>query len=216
MLLDTGFVERGRHQVVKTAETPDEAARLRREADLLDVAAHPGLVEVVDFADGSQPVLRTSYVGVSLAEGPPLEIDEVAGVAAAVASTLADLHDLGLVHAAVQPSHVLLDGDGRPVLCGLGHGGLTGERLPAGDGDGDGDEMLDPAGDVAGLGRLITYLVNRSPESGRGGAAEELRRIACAATASSAADRPSAHRVADDVHDSVPGARLPGRSAAPA
>lgn len=39
---------------------------------------------------------------------------------AALATTLADLHEIGVVHLAVEPEHVLIDGDGRPVLCGFG------------------------------------------------------------------------------------------------
>src|SRR5881398_1654250 len=99
MRVDTSSIEQpgGRRQVVKAAEGPDDAARLRREADLLEVAAHPGLVEAIAFTDGSAPALRTAYVGDSLADGAALDVHEVAGVVAAVAATLADLHDLGLV-----------------------------------------------------------------------------------------------------------------------
>src|SRR5437588_6714281 len=113
MRVETVDGDRGRREVSKRAEGPDEAARLRREADLLDVAMHPGLVDAIEFVDGPGPVLRTAYVGESLAGGPAIAVDEVAGVVAAVATTLADLHGLGLVHGAVIPSHVLLDDDGR-------------------------------------------------------------------------------------------------------
>lgn len=203
MKVDVVVEAPGRRTVRKVAETPEEAARVRREADLIDVAGHPGLVEVVDFADGGAPELRTAYVGESLAAAAgSLKIEELAGAVAAVAATLADLHDLGLVHGAVEAAHVLLDGGGRPVLCGLGSGGLAGERSPGG-------RALDPADDVAGLGALILFLV----EGSAGAAATELRRIAAEASAGGGPSV-SAHQVAGAVHDSIPEARLPGGGAA--
>ena len=66
------------------------------EAAALRAAAHPGVVELVDAADG---VVRTRLVkGRSLGDTRPLTAEEVAGVTAAVATTLADLHDLSLIH----------------------------------------------------------------------------------------------------------------------
>jgi hypothetical protein len=37
-----------------------------------------------------------------------------------VATTLADLHDLGVNHGAMEAAHILLDEQGRPVLCSFG------------------------------------------------------------------------------------------------
>ncbi len=187
--------ERGRRVVLKRAGSEVEAARLRREADLLEAATHPGLVELLSIDDGPETVLRTLAVdGPSLAEAAALGVDEVAGVVAATASTVADLHALGIVHGAVSPDHVLLVGDGRPVLCSLGHGGLVGEP-----------GVADPAGDVAALGALIEALLARGAGSEPG--AEALRRLAARATAPPA-EGFSARQLSDAIHDSVPGARL--------
>ncbi|HVL28604.1 MAG TPA: hypothetical protein VM390_10685, partial [Acidimicrobiales bacterium] len=165
--------ERGRRVATKRADGPDEAARLRREADLLEVAAHPGLVELVGLGDGAEVELRTVWVGgPSLAAADPLDVEEVAGVVAATASTLADLHAVGLVHGAVEPSHVVLDEDGRPVLCGLGSGGLAGEQGGAGAG------VLDPSADVAGLGAVLRFLLARASGRVRGAGADALRQLA--------------------------------------
>lgn len=202
MRVEQAIDERGRQVAVKRAETPDEAARLRREADLLEVAAHPGLIEIVRWQDGAAAELSTVWVGgPSLAEAPPLDIEEVAGVVAAAASTLADLHAAGLVHGSVEPSHVLLDADGRPVLCGLGSGGVTGERCGE-------DLMLEPASDVAGLGAVLGHLLARVPGRPRGGNVDSLRRLAGQAAGPVEA-RPTARGLADAVHDAVGGARLP-------
>ena len=45
-------------------------------------------------------------------------VADVGGVAASVASTLADLHDAGVVHGRLDASHVLVGDGGRPRLCG--------------------------------------------------------------------------------------------------
>ena len=69
----------------------------------------------------------------------PLTVAQVASLAAGVASTLADLHDLGIVHGRLDASHVLVGDHGRPVLCGFG----------------DGEPPARPADDVAALGALL-------------------------------------------------------------
>ena len=90
MQLEIGEDGRGRRVASKRAESAEEAARLRREADLLDVATHPALVEVLAFDDGPTPVMQTVFVGPSLVGGRPLEVDEIAGVVAAVGSRASD------------------------------------------------------------------------------------------------------------------------------
>jgi len=198
--------ERGREVALKRARSAEEAARLRRESDVLQVAAHPGLVELVALDDGEVPELRTIWVaGRSLADAHPLDVEEVAGVVAATASTLADLHAVGLVHGAVEAAHVLLDEDGRPVLCGLGSGGLAGERCGS---SLDAEDVLDPGADMAGLGAVLELLVARATGRVRGAGADALRRLAERATGPRA-DRPSARELADAIHDAVGGARLP-------
>ncbi len=176
----------------KTAQGVDGAARIRRQADLLSAAArHPGVVELVGL-EGSveRPVLVTVVVdGPTLAAPMPLTVEEVAGVVGAVAATLADLHQLGIVHGAVAPEHVLLAPDGRPVLCGFGSAGRVGDELH-------------PAADVAALGRLLRRLAS-GPE------ARPLRRIADAATAEDPVARPTAAEVASEIAAAVPGGRLP-------
>jgi len=210
MDVQVGDDERGRRVAIKHAETPEEAARLRREADLLDVATHPALVELLAFDDGPLPVLQTAYVGSSLTAGRALEVDEIAGVVAATASTLADLHEMGLVHGSVALDHVLVDDDGRPVLCSLGCGGLAGERPAAGAAEAS---VLDPAADVFGLGVVLAALLARANGRSRTAAGDALRRLAESAMAAGAADRPPARQLADAVHDAVPGARLPSPEA---
>ncbi|MDQ3980433.1 MAG: hypothetical protein M3314_12910 [Actinomycetota bacterium] len=222
MRIETVTDETGRRVVEKRAETSEEAARLRREADLFNVAGHPGMVELIGFEDGPQPRLRTGFLeGGALSERPPLEIEEVAGVVAALASTIADLHAMGLVHGALAPERVVLDEDGRPVLCSLGYGGLAGERPPAlpalpppyADPARSADAPLDPAFDVFGVGAMLGELVARVSGHPRRATVDALDRLAERATAAVSGDRPSARSLADAVHDTVVGARLPRHGA---
>ena len=108
--------------VRKQAESGPERARLAREAAVLRVAAHPGVVELVATEGGSEPeaLLLRKVEGSTLAERSELSPTFMARMGAALATTLADLHDIGVVHRSLEPGHVLIDGSSRPVLCGFG------------------------------------------------------------------------------------------------
>src|SRR4051812_15080950 len=110
----------------KRAETDDEAVRVRHEAAVLQQVRHPGIVDLRDHGEGNgRPWLNTVAV-----VGPALELigtdaEALARLVASLATTLADLHDLGASHGAVDADHVLLRPDGRPVLCSLGRSATT-------------------------------------------------------------------------------------------
>ncbi len=176
-----------------------------REAELLAAARHPGVVELVGVEGSAErPILVTAPVdGPSLAAFGPLAAEEAAGLLAALASTLADLHDLGIVHGAVDADHVLVGSDGRPVLCGFERAGHAGEVPPGA------VEELDPALDVAGLGHLLRRFA-------MGVEARPLRRLADVATSDDVTStditaRPSARVLADELATALPGTRLPAR-----
>lgn len=148
--------------------------------------------------------LRTRYAGDSLERwtGTPAQ---AAGLCAAVAATVADLHAIGVVHGRIEAGHVLVGADGRPRLCGFSHG-----------------DGASPADDVDALGRLLASLVDR-PGTGRPGAerpapipwrrsAADRRRLA--PVVARACDlvptrRPSARALAEAVLTAVPSAELP-------
>ncbi|HET7489207.1 MAG TPA: hypothetical protein VFJ85_14850 [Acidimicrobiales bacterium] len=168
------------------------------EGAALEAGRHPGVVELVDVRAGT---VRTRLVEGArpLADAGPLTADEIAGVLAAVAATLADLHGRGIVHGGVEAGHVLLRPAGPPVLCSLGRGGQ-------------------PADDVAALGRLAgALLAGARPARGRPHpgpllappAEPELAGLLAAATDPEPARRPSAAELAAAVHQRIPTARLP-------
>lgn len=189
--------------------------RVEAEAAALEAGRHAGVVQLVEVADGT---LRTRLVdgACPVAGAGPFTADEVAGVLASVATTLADLHGAGVVHGGIDGSHVLLHPEGRTVLCSLGRGGS-------------------PADDVAALGRLVAELLAAAPPPPeapprpapgrrrrwrRGGAgtvptvlsspvAPVLAELAEAATAGDPAARPTARDLAAAVHQRVATARVP-------
>jgi len=205
--------------MAKTASSAQEAVKLEREAELLEAARHPGVVELIG-ADGHGigSILLTTHVdGPTLAQSGRLPLEESAGILAALAATVADLHELGLVHGAISPDHVIVGPVGRPVLCGLAYGGRTGQpvgpppvvprafadpaRADAG--------LLSPASDVFGLGPLAHLLAPDPP------AGHVLVRVAAEAMSEDVSARPSARALADTLQQEVPAARLPRGLASP-
>lgn len=109
---------------MKVAESGEDRRRLGREASTLRNVAHPGVVRVAaveggEALEGPERLALHRVVGSTLADVGPCQAAVVAGWGAAIATVLADLHDLGYAHRRVTPDHVLIDEHGRPVLCGF-------------------------------------------------------------------------------------------------
>jgi hypothetical protein len=219
-------IERGHDGRLLAIKTPRAAATSERgrEAEVLRRAQVPGVVELVDddavaeLTSDGECVLVTAWVGPrTLAElDAPLDIERVAGLCLAVAATVGRLHRCGVVHGAIEPSHVVLDHQARPVLCGFGAAALM-----------DGPSAARPAVDVAGLGRLLLHLL------GTGGGSDGPRRtrrprrevrarhallaLAAAATVDDPSCRPSLAAYVHALRRAVPEARLgDGRRTSPA
>ncbi|HUQ62288.1 MAG TPA: hypothetical protein VM121_00860 [Acidimicrobiales bacterium] len=194
-------------------------ARIAREAELLACTKHPGVVELIGVEGDLDPTLVTRRIdGQALAEVMTLSRAEVAGIVAAVASTLADLHQRDIVHGAIAAEHVVLGPGGRPVLCSFGYGGRVGRSSPdappiadefVDPNHHDGDP-LDPSVDVFGIGSLLRSLLNPVSRS----RSDPLLRLADEATAADVERRPTAAQLATAINDAVPDAVLPGTSRA--
>ncbi len=190
--------------VVKTARSPEGIASLRREADRLGRARHPGVVHLMSAEPGR---LELAWVGSHTLETVRLSVPAAAGALAALAVTVADLHSMGIVHGRIDPSHVVIAADGRPVLCGM-RGNEPGTIEPG------------PAEDVAAVGRLIDHLLGAHAEPepipdrrwGRrawsGYNRRTLQLLADRATHEDPARRPTARALANAIMDAVPDARL--------
>jgi len=175
--------------VCKETCDPDEAGRLRHEVEMLRRAAHPGVVQVGGLeagADGTTTLPTLDAGGRDLSVAGPLDLRTVVALGAAVATTLADLHDLGLVHGAVQAEHIVVGDDGRPVLCSFGRAG----EVPP----------LHPSADVAGLRAVIAVALP----------ADAPRRVVRILHPSGlAARRQTARDLAAALARAVPDARVP-------
>ena len=203
----------------KVAATPEQAQRLRREAEVLAVARHPGVVELLGdrAADPDVPALITAWAGeCTLARAGRLTIEESAGVIAALADTVADLHRMAIVHGRIDASHVVLSPTGMPVLCGFGDSGPAATINDRG-------VLLEESTDVHDLGALLRDLVideggvEPIPEQPwwRGGlrpwtgyGQRSLLTLADQATDDDPGRRPTAARFADMIRDAVPDACL--------
>ncbi len=180
---------------VKQARTAAEEEQLEGEAALLAAASHPGvvcLVGVESSPDGRVALVTRTVESVDLGRVRPLAPAEVCGIGAAVATTLADLHGLGITHGAVQADHVLIDVDGRPVLCGFGHGTRS-----------TGDPLAQAI--AADVSALAGVLLARLPDT----CDRSVRRTLQTAYAGRGRRVPSARAVAQALARSTTGARLP-------
>lgn len=182
----------------KVAADRRTVERLRREAELLTAARHPGVVEFLRLDhEGPNLALVTARVdGQPLSAFASLPPEELAGLGAALATTLDDLHELGLVHGSVSADHVIVRVDGRPVLCGFGSGGRAGELVP------DRSSPLEAGSDLEGLGRILRHFAV-------GPDARVLREMARSAIESAGSGRLSARGLAADLGSVFAGARLP-------
>lgn len=134
--------------VVRTATTDAARHLLAQEADRLGRSRHPGVVELLDASDHE---LTITWAGAQTLElfGAPIPV--LCGVLTSVASTVADLHEIGIIHGRIDATHVVIDAEGRPRLCGMR--GPTPEERP----------HL-PTDDVAAIGALIDHLVGLDTE----------------------------------------------------
>lgn len=189
--------------VVKVAEGAGVGA-LEAEAERLRAARHPGVVEVLRVvASEGRTELWLAHGGRPASLLHLAAPEQVAAVAAAVARTLADLHDRGIVHGRLAARHVLVGPGGAIRLCGFGPD-------PGGAG---------PPDDVAAVGGLILELLGdreamepwpelrwrrRSPWPGI--ARRSLLGVADLACAQPPSRRPSAHRVGAAIEAAVPSA----------
>jgi hypothetical protein len=172
--------------VVKAAEDDGERRRLAREAEVLRRAAHPGIVRLLDV-EGETATGTVDRLTLARVTGPRL-VDEgarpsaaVASWAAQVATTVADLHDVGWAHGNLRAEHVLFDDEGRPVLCGFsraervawGHTGADDLRLV--DEDTLVQLILDHAPDPdSGVRRVVARWDRRRRRGGLRALAEDL------------------------------------------
>jgi serine/threonine protein kinase len=116
---------------------PATVERFRREAEALARTDHPGIVGIKEFGeDSGRLFLAMEHVdGQSLVErlqkeGPLAPVPAVHIVLEAL-QALAHLHQAGLVHRDLRPSHLLIDREGRVRIVDLGVARFLDDRAGA-------------------------------------------------------------------------------------
>ena len=215
----------------RRATQPRPRAALRYEAALLEMLRHPGVTQLISVtdADGVTELSTRSGSDRSLADLDASDLDTaaIAGVVAALATTCADLHALGVVHGRLEPQRVAIPPSGQPVLTGFGAAGPNGTQRreaepplpPFCDPAAMRGAPLQPPTDVFGLGALLEHLLERHPSTTSDPvrhARRRLRRLARSATAEAPERRPEAVAFAAAILEAAPAARLPGETDPPA
>jgi hypothetical protein len=198
----------------------EEAIALQRAADVLAYARHPGVPELLDVRSDA----TATELDIALPESTPLgslalTVDEVAGVTATVATTVADLHDIGVVVGAVAIGSIVVSREGQAVLTDFTRaarlegpaGRYSGHPLARRDDQDVGlllCELLDRCTPSAAIELLDAPRWSRR-SSRHIGQTATARRLAARAAAGAITSRGLAERLAAD----LPGARLPRRQA---
>jgi hypothetical protein len=104
---------------VKTATEAASRERLYREAAVLGRLEHPGVVRLVSYTPGATcDELVTEFAGPTTVEvWRPPSAAALALLGAELAGIVAELHERGLSHGQLGPSHVIVDSANHPVLC---------------------------------------------------------------------------------------------------
>ncbi|MDQ6782099.1 MAG: serine/threonine protein kinase [Actinomycetota bacterium] len=169
--------------------------RLRREAEILAILAHPGIVPIIEVIDdGSEVVLVFPVLVESLEDRVnrlgPLPPAEVARVGRVLIDALAATHRQGVVHRDIKPSNVLFDGAGQPALADFGvavtrelTAGLTQAGMVVGTPtwmapEQARGEAAGPASDVFSLAATLAYAATGEGPYGPGPAAAVMDRAA--------------------------------------
>jgi hypothetical protein len=190
---------------------------LLAEATILARCRHPGVVDLrrVD-TDGDEVAVTTAVPSGPRLHDARLSTEEMAGVAAVIATTIADLHDIGVAHGALSAGSVIITDDGRAVIDGF-----SSARPIDGSPARWARHPLSRADDRA-LGGLLSDLLaagsreQRSPMGGRFPFRRRARRGDAAVTLAGWVDAAArgevtSRRLAEAMAEDVPGARLPLR-----
>lgn len=100
--------------------------RIEREAEVLARLDHPNIVELLEVLDDGDevtlvmPYLTGGTLSDRVARHGPAPTDEVARLADALGSALAEAHRAGVVHRDLKPGNVLFDAHGVPHLADFG------------------------------------------------------------------------------------------------
>ena len=127
----------GRRVAVKTLPTicsPNDIARLRREAQTLAAVSHRNLATVYGFKvyRGTPMIIMEFVDGGTLAERIPQPLDVAVEVMLEVTAVVACLHKAGVVHRDIKPRNIAFTGGGELKLLDFGLARLEREATMSG------------------------------------------------------------------------------------
>jgi serine/threonine protein kinase len=127
----------GRRIAVKTLPTvcsPNDVARLRREAQALAAISHRNLATVFGFKvyRGTPMILMEFVDGGTLVQRIPLPLDEAIEVMLDVTEVVSCLHKAGVVHRDIKPRNIAFTGGGELKLLDFGLARLEREATMSG------------------------------------------------------------------------------------
>jgi len=127
----------GRRVAVKTLPTicsPNDIARLRREAQTLAAVSHRNLATVYGFKvyRGTPMIIMEFVDGGTLAERIPQPLDVAIEVLLEVTEVVACLHKAGVVHRDIKPRNIAFTGSGELKLLDFGLARLEREATMSG------------------------------------------------------------------------------------
>jgi serine/threonine-protein kinase len=127
----------GRRVAVKTLPTvcsPNDIARLRREAQTLAAVSHRNLATVFGFKvyRGTPMIIMEFVDGSTLAERIPLPLDVAIEVMLEVTEVVACLHKAGVVHRDIKPRNIAFNSAGDLKLLDFGLARLEREATMSG------------------------------------------------------------------------------------
>ena len=104
----------------------EQAARFRREAELMAKVSHPNIATIFDYGiDDGQPFLVMEYVAGGdlrshLAPGKPLEAERIRRLLRPLVQALECLHQHGILHLDLKPENILMAGEDTPKVSDFG------------------------------------------------------------------------------------------------
>ncbi|MEM9035197.1 MAG: hypothetical protein AAGA99_01835 [Actinomycetota bacterium] len=118
----------GRATAVKTRPGPDGPAALAAELSLLRSLDLPGVVRLASEALTDEPALLLDGSGTSTLATTTPDPEQVRMIGRHLLETVRALHESGIAHDAIEPSHVLWAPNREPVLCGFGAATSDGDQ----------------------------------------------------------------------------------------
>jgi predicted ATPase/signal transduction histidine kinase len=108
----------GRTVIAKEALGPDGPRRLGYERAMLErLRGVPGVAQLLDAPEYPGSILLEDVGGTSLAaRTKPLAVDELIGLAAELATAVAEMHRRGVMHRDITPANIVMSREGAPCL----------------------------------------------------------------------------------------------------